>query len=107
MLHLNKLARYCCIGLLGLSFAAFSWAEDIKTPSAANQSVSVAAAHRLDINAANQEQLASLPGIGPSKAEAIISSRETGGRFNNLEDLQRVKGIGAKTAERLAPLVSF
>ncbi|WP_114418458.1 ComEA family DNA-binding protein [Marinospirillum perlucidum] len=65
------------------------------------------ASQRLNINQANQEQLTSLPGIGPAKASAIVDYRSSQGTFNNLQDLQEVRGIGPATAEKLQPLVSF
>lgn len=99
------------IHLLAITGFALALSLGLTSPTLAEetspQATSLAAAQRLNVNEANLEQLASLPGIGPAKAEAILTNRETQGRFNNLEDLQRVKGIGAKTAERLAPLVSF
>jgi len=55
----------------------------------------------LDINRATAEQLTSLPGIGPAKAQAIVAEREEGGLFLSKEDLLRVKGIGQKILDRL------
>ena len=55
---------------------------------------------KVNINTANQSELDSLPGIGPSLAERIIEYREENGNFKNIEDLQNVKGIGdAKFAD--------
>ncbi|MFN2360535.1 MAG: ComEA family DNA-binding protein [Marinobacter sp.] len=59
----------------------------------------------VDINTADIETLASLNGIGESKAEAIVAYRDTNGPFQSSDDLTNVKGIGeatlAKNAERL------
>lgn len=48
----------------------------------------------IDINTASQEELETLPGIGPVTALAIISYREVEGVFNIIEEIQKVDGIG-------------
>jgi competence protein ComEA len=60
---------------------------------------------RIRINYATAGQLASLPGVGPIRAQAILDDRTQNGRYRNLEDLTRVRGIGPATIERLRPLV--
>jgi competence protein ComEA len=60
----------------------------------------------LNINKATETELQTLPGIGPSKASAIMEFRETNGGFKNIEDLKKISGIGEKTFEKLAPLIS-
>lgn len=54
-------------------------------------------AQPININTASQEELETLPGIGPSKAAAIIEYRSTHGPFKTLEDILGVSGIGEKT----------
>lgn len=55
---------------------------------------------QVDINRADAKSLAeSLKGVGLVKAEAIVAYREANGPFRRVEDLARVKGIGAKTIE--------
>lgn len=56
----------------------------------------------IDINTADAVALASLDGIGASKAEAIIAYREANGAFETPEDLSKVKGIGSRTIEKNA-----
>lgn len=55
----------------------------------------------LNINTAGQEQFQALPGIGPAKAAAIIEYRSANGPFSSVDDLAKVKGIGAKTLDGL------
>ena len=55
----------------------------------------------IDINTADAAALQTLPGIGKTKAEAIIAHREANGLFATVDDLQNVKGIGEKTLEKL------
>ncbi|WP_152392111.1 ComEA family DNA-binding protein [Paenibacillus guangzhouensis] len=50
----------------------------------------------IHINTATMEQLMELPGIGESKAKAIIAYREQHGKFSTIEGLRKVKGIGPK-----------
>ncbi|HCT92114.1 MAG TPA: hypothetical protein DF613_12175 [Lachnospiraceae bacterium] len=56
---------------------------------------------RVNINTADAAQLATLTGIGPSRAEAIIAWREANGGFTAPEDLKKVDGIADKTFDKL------
>lgn len=60
----------------------------------------------VSLNRATAEQLQTLPGVGPVLAQAIITWRDENGPFTNVAQLQEVSGIGPKTYERLAPLVT-
>ena len=46
-----------------------------------------------------------LPGIGKSKAQAIVAYREEQGPFSSVDDLVNVKGIGKKLLAKLAASV--
>lgn len=58
--------------------------------------------HRLDLNRATQAELETLPGIGPSKAKAIVDYRNKIGAFRKADQLLDVKGIGPKVFERIS-----
>ena len=58
------------------------------------------------MNSATAEELIALPGIGKVTAGRIIEYRTQNGPFQSVEDLRKVGGIGAKTMERLRPLVT-
>lgn len=53
------------------------------------------------VNEASIEELQTLQGIGPAKAEAIIQYREENGLFQQVEDLLNVSGIGEKTLDNI------
>jgi competence protein ComEA len=61
---------------------------------------------RVDLNRANAAELESLPGIGPARAAAIIDHRERHGPFRVPGDLREVPGIGERTFQQLAELVT-
>ena len=60
---------------------------------------------KVNINLATYEQLLALPGIGKVKATAIIQYRKDFGRFEDIADIQNVKGIGMKMFARLENLI--
>lgn len=62
---------------------------------------------RVRINSASQEEIETLPGIGPVTARRIIEYREQVGEFQNLADLDQVSGIGPRTLENLQDQVAF
>lgn len=88
--------------------------ESPKTPSAGNGSStktevdkSDAMLGKLNLNTATAEQLDELPGVGPSRAQAILELRQQlGGKFRSPDQLLEVKGIGEKTLEKIKPHVT-
>lgn len=55
----------------------------------------------VDLNTANQAELEAVKGIGPAKAEAIISYREKNGGFKSVDELVKVKGFGKASVDKL------
>ncbi|MFK7161126.1 helix-hairpin-helix domain-containing protein [Marinospirillum sp. MEB164] len=67
----------------------------------------IEASQRLNINQADLQQLTALPGIGPSRAAAIIELREQRGGLTDANQLLEVRGIGPVILQSLEPLISF
>lgn len=59
----------------------------------------------VDLNAADKAELLQIPGVGPTLADAILTHREAAGRFDRVDDLSGVRGIGPKTLDKLRPWV--
>ncbi|HCS60302.1 MAG TPA: competence protein ComEA [Microbacterium sp.] len=59
----------------------------------------------VDLNNADQAELETLPGIGPALAQRIITWRDENGRFNSVDDLLVVSGIGDKVLAGMKDLV--
>jgi competence protein ComEA len=74
-------------------------------PSTAPGAGTGSPASPLDLNAATQEALDALPGVGPVLAGRIMAWRAAHGRFTSVDELGEVPGIGPKALERLRPLV--
>ena len=60
----------------------------------------------VNINTADVAALASLSGVGESKARAIIEYREANGPFDSVEALTNVKGIGERIVEKNATRIA-
>jgi competence ComEA-like helix-hairpin-helix protein len=70
--------------------------------------------HRINPNVATPESLARLPGIGRTRAQAIVTYREDFQRnglgdsaFQNCDDLQKVKGIGPGVTDDMCQYLKF
>ncbi|MCQ4086178.1 ComEA family DNA-binding protein [Saccharibacillus sp. JS10] len=62
---------------------------------------------KIHINSADRTLLMELPGIGEKKAQAILDYRTQHGAFQNVTDLVKVKGIGAKMLEKMMPYLAL
>lgn len=61
----------------------------------------------VNINTASEKELKNLPRIGDVVAKRIVEFREKNGKFQKLEDLMLVKGIGKKLFETLKPYIAI
>ncbi len=57
------------------------------------------------LNLATMADLRTLPNIGQKRAQAILNLREKLKKFHRIQELRRVRGIGAKTLQKLAPKI--
>ncbi len=63
-------------------------------------------AQKVDINRAEKWLLQALPGIGETRAQAIIDYRQKNGHFRNTYELTRVEGISTIIYEKIKELVT-
>ena len=94
----TRCGRVLALALLtafGLALAGSSLAEN----------VSPRLVGTVNINTATPEQLELLPGIGESRANAVVAIRKERGGFKSVDELTEVKGIGEVALERLRPFV--
>ncbi len=61
------------------------------------------AKYLVDINRADWAEMVQLPGLGEALAQRIITDRQQRGPFLDVDDLDRVDGIGLRTLERIRP----
>lgn len=61
---------------------------------------------KISLNTATQEELEMLPGIGESKAKIIMQYRDQK-RFESIEELKEIKGIGEKIFEKLKDYITI
>ncbi len=65
------------------------------------------AAGMVNLNSATEEELETLPGVGPVTAQKILDWRGAHGRFSSVDELLEISGIGDKTLARLAPYLTL
>lgn len=97
---------------LGVAAALFAVAPSTqaqprarRAPAAETATTTDATSGVVNIQTASAEQLQLLPGIGPSKAQAIVAHREHRA-FRRVEDIMRVRGVGRATFRRLRPMLT-
>ena len=60
---------------------------------------------KIDVNSAGEAELMRLPGVGPALAARIVQYRANA-PFASIDDLRKVKGIGAKTLDAIRPFIA-
>lgn len=81
--------------------------QQVTVPSvtAGTQAGDAAASGKVNLNRATKDDLMTLPGIGESRAEAILAYREEAGWISAPEELMNVSGIAEKMYEKIADLI--
>lgn len=87
-----------------MPFAVKSFGE-IYEEEAAERGNDGALAARVNINECSKEELEALPGIGTVLAERIIEYRRVNGGFGTIEEITKVRGIGASVFEDIYRLI--
>ena len=60
---------------------------------------------KVNINTATQNELENLPGIGPSTASKILQYRKENGKFNSIDEIKEVSGIGEAKFNKIKDLI--
>lgn len=62
---------------------------------------------KINLNTATEKELQELPGIGPAMSARIVEYRESNGAFQSIDDIKKVRGIGASKFEKLKDRVTL
>jgi len=90
----SRKTRIVCVLALCLGLALSSISVMAQKPASA-------APEKINLNTATSEQLQSIPGIGPAMAKNILDYRTKVGKFNKIEEIINVKGIGEKKFQKI------
>jgi competence protein ComEA len=90
---------------LVLALACASAIPAVAAPSAAPKAAA-SETRPIDINTADSATLESVPGIGKSLSQRIVSFREKNGPFQSVDDLLKVQGVGEKSIQKLRPYLT-
>jgi competence ComEA-like helix-hairpin-helix protein len=113
-IHAGLFKLFCLISASTIPLHVAAQSRPVSAPAPApppttspRELAPAAASGVVNLNTASSDELERLPGIGPSRARAILELRMRLKRFERIEDLLRVKGIGRATFRRLRPLVTL
>ncbi len=89
----------------GQQIIVYSVSDENNSEAASSLSSGAASSGKINLNQATKEMLTTLPGIGESKAQAIIDYRNEIGWFTSTDQLMNISGIGEKMYAKIADSV--
>ena len=105
-LFLLVFSLFCSLAaFLGLPLSKAVWFEASEIPVVFPMLTSTDGS--VSVNSADAEELAMLPGIGETLAQAILDERESHGPFYYAEDLISVRGIGKSKLLQIRPFLNL
>lgn len=81
--------------------------EQRRSEAESARTIATSASRLVNLNTATEAELDMLPGVGKVTARAILDYRARHGAFRVLSELDKIKGIGPATIEKLRPLVTL
>ncbi len=87
--------QLACLLMIGFALAV------CPTAALAQQGKAPGTGEKINLNTATIEQLQTLPGIGPATAKSILDYRAKVGKFNKVEEILNIKGIGEKKYQQI------
>ncbi|MEY4577185.1 MAG: hypothetical protein RL701_1888 [Pseudomonadota bacterium] len=99
----------CVVGIVMCSSPASAEAGTMMRPAVPEASKSSVEPPPgvVNLNSASADELERLPGVGPTRARAILELRARLKQFSRIEQLMRVKGIGRATFRKLRPWLTL
>ena len=81
--------------------------DSLLSRSDTNISKEILTTQLININNASQEELVKLPNVGPILAGRILEYRKQNGKFKNIKEIKKVKGIGEKKFIKITPYIKI
>jgi len=94
-------------GWLLIFLALFTLQTEYALGETQNISTPVSRIHKVDINKASALEIATIPGLGARKSEAIVEYRKVHGPFKTVEELKNVSGIGDRLLQRIRAYIKI
>jgi competence protein ComEA len=89
----NLIARICVSVVMFFAAALFLGSMAVAENNAGQGTI--------DLNAATVKELSALQGIGKKRAEAIVAYRAENGKFESVDEIKKIDGIGKKTFSKI------